>query len=48
MLTGQQYGERQDITLNVRFAISVGVDILRIDTEQLAVQSERGIEFETE
>ena len=48
ILAGMTYGERQDITLNVRFAISVGVDILRIDTEQLAVQSERGIEFENE
>jgi hypothetical protein len=40
------YGERQDMTLNVRFAISVDVDILRIDTAELQIRSERGIEFE--
>jgi hypothetical protein len=34
------YGERQDMTLNVRFAISVDVDILRIDTAELEVRNE--------
>jgi len=32
MLTGQQYGERQELTLNVRYATSANVDTLRIDT----------------
>ena len=47
ILAGMTYGERQDMTLNVRFAISVDVDILRIDTAELQIRSERGIEFET-
>jgi len=32
MLTSQQYGERQELTLNVRYATSAAVDTLRIDT----------------
>ena len=40
ILAGMTYGERQDITLNVRFAISVDVDILRIDTAELEVRNE--------
>ena len=40
ILAGVTYGERQDITLNVRFAISVDVDILRIDTAELEVRHE--------
>ena len=40
ILAGMTYGERQDITLNVRFAISVDVDILRIDTAELEVRHE--------
>ena len=46
ILAGMTYGERQDMTLNVRFAISVDVDILRINTAELQIRSERGIEFE--
>ena len=40
MLTGQQYGERQEITLNVRYATSAAVDTLRIDTAITELRSE--------
>lgn len=35
MLTGQQYGERYEITLNVQYSTGVNVETLRIDTEQI-------------
>ena len=35
MLTGQQYGERQELTLNVRYATTANVDTLRIDTARI-------------
>ena len=40
ILAGMTYGERQDMTLNVRFAISVDVNTLRIDTAELEVRHE--------
>ena len=46
MLTGQQYGERQELTLNVRYATTVNVDTLRIDTAQIELRTERGIVIE--
>ena len=47
ILAGQQYGERQDLTLNVRYATTADIDTLRIETAELQIRSERGIEFET-
>ncbi len=44
VLTGQQYGERQELTLNVQFGISVNIDTLRIDTEQINLTTEIGTE----
>ena len=40
MLTGQQYGERQELTLNVRYATTAYVDTLRIDTAITELRSE--------
>jgi type II secretory pathway component PulL len=40
MLTGQQYGERQELTLNVRYATAADVDTLRIDTAELEIRHE--------
>ena len=39
-LTGQQYGERQELTLNVRYATAADIDTLRIDTAELEVRNE--------
>jgi len=44
MLTGQQYGERQELTLNIRYATSVNVDTLRIDTAITEIRTESGLE----
>ena len=46
MLTGQQYGERQELTLNVRYATAVDIDTLRIDTAELEIRTETGLEIE--
>ena len=46
MLTGQQYGERQELTLNIRYATSVNVDTLRIDTAITEIRTERGLVIE--
>lgn len=35
MLTGQQYGERYEIALNVQYSTGINVETLRIDTEQI-------------
>ena len=35
ILAGMTYGERQDMTLSVRFAVAVDVATLRIDTAQI-------------
>jgi hypothetical protein len=34
-LTGQQYNERFEITLNIHYNLTADIDTLRIDTEQL-------------
>jgi hypothetical protein len=44
MLTGQQYGERQEITLNIRYATTANVDTLRIDTAITELRTETGLE----
>ena len=46
MLTGQQYGERQELTLNVRYATAADIDTLRIDTAQIELRTERGLVIE--
>ena len=46
MLTGQQYGERQEVTLNVRYSTTANVDTLRIDTAVTELRSERGLVIE--
>ena len=46
MLTGQQYGERQELTLNVRYATAADIDTLRIDTAQIELRTEIGLELE--
>ena len=35
ILAGMTYGERQDMTLSVRFAVAVDVATMRIDTAQI-------------
>jgi len=44
MLTGKQYGERQELTINIRYATTVNVDTLRIDTAITEVRTEVGLE----
>ena len=44
MLIGQQYGERQELTLNIRYATSVNVGTLRIDTAITEIRTESGLE----
>lgn len=46
ILTGQQYGERIEIAFNVQYSISASVDTLRIDTAQLELRTENGLELE--
>jgi len=46
MLTGQQYGERQELTINVRYATYADIDTLRIDTAQIELRTESGLEIE--
>jgi hypothetical protein len=41
ILTGQQYGERVEINFNVHYTTSIDVDILRIDTAQIDVLSNK-------
>jgi hypothetical protein len=45
ILTGQQYGERYEIQINVQYSISVEVATKRIDKEQITVISEKGQEI---
>ena len=45
ILTGQEFGERVEINFNVHYAVSIDVDILRIETAQLDIISEQGQEF---
>jgi len=44
-LTGQQYGERQQLELMVSHSANVNIDTLRIDTAQLEIRNEGGIEY---
>lgn len=44
-LTGQQYGERIELALNVQYTVSAEVDTLRIDTPQIEVLTEQGQEI---
>ena len=43
-LTGQQYGERVQIEMQVEISLDSSVDTLRIDTAQLELNSEKGTE----
>lgn len=45
-LTGQQYGERMQLECQVHYCPAIVVDILRIDTAQLRIISERGLIYE--
>ena len=40
ILAGQQYGERQELTLNVLYSVSADIDTLRIDTAQVEIWPE--------
>ena len=44
-LTGQQYGERMQITATVEISNQVIIDTLRIDTAQLEIRNEEGVQF---
>lgn len=44
VLTGQQFGERIEIELNLQYSEGVEISTKRIDTAQLTVQSEQGQE----
>ena len=46
ILTGQQYGNRYELALNIRFSISAIVDTLRIDTAQIELRTQTGVEIE--
>jgi len=44
-LTGQQYGERVQMTLTVHLTNSADIDTLRIDTAQLEIRNEQGVQY---
>lgn len=46
ILAGQQYGNRYELALNVRFSIQAIVDTLRIDTAQIELRTETGVEIQ--
>lgn len=46
ILTGQQYGERVELALNVQYSVGVNVDTLRIDHEQINLITEKGVEIQ--
>jgi hypothetical protein len=46
ILTGQQYGNRYEIAINVQYSISANVDTLRIDTALIELSTETGVEIE--
>jgi hypothetical protein len=50
ILAGQQYGERQELTLNVLYSVTADVDTLRIDTARFEIwpENEEIIDIETE
>ena len=43
ILAGQQYGERQDLTMNVRYATTADIDTLRIETAEFELINDTGI-----
>lgn len=45
-LTGQQYGNRIEVALNVVYCIGADVDTLRIDTGRIRLITEKGVEIE--
>ena len=45
-LTGQQYGERMQVTATVEISNQVTIDTLRIDTAQLEIRNEEGVQFD--
>ena len=45
-LTGQQYGNRYEIALNIMYSVSADVDTLRIETAQIELRTETGLEVE--
>ena len=47
MLTGQQYGERQELTLNISYSTAADIDTLRIDTAKIELRTETGLEIES-
>ncbi len=46
ILTGQQYGNRYELTLNVQYSIGALVETLRIDTARLELITEHGTEIQ--
>ena len=43
-LTGQQYGERMQVAVTIEISNQVVIDTLRIDTAQLEIRTEEGIQ----
>ena len=43
-LTGQQYGERIQVEMQVEISDQVDIDTLRIDTAQIEIQTETGVQ----
>ena len=43
-LTGQQYGERQQLEMQVEISLDVSIATKRIDTVQLEIRTEKGIQ----
>ena len=46
VLTGQQFGERIELNFNLHYTTSADVDTLRIDTAQISILTEQGLEIE--
>lgn len=46
IITGQQHGERYELTVNVQYSTGVDVDTLRIDSAQIELRTETGLEIE--
>lgn len=44
-LTGQQYGERVQLEMMVEYSTDVDIDTLRIDTEQIEIRNEQGVQY---
>ena len=45
-LTGQQYGERMQIEIIVSISNELNIDTLRIDTAQLEIRNEDGVQYD--